>query len=36
MHANEHVRSIGQSEATQRKYKRLKLGGDQAWDRSSD
>jgi hypothetical protein len=30
---NEHVRSIGQGEARQRKYKRLKLGGGQAYDR---
>jgi hypothetical protein len=35
-HENEYVRSIGQSEATHRKYKRLKLGGGQAYDRSSD
>jgi hypothetical protein len=35
-HENEHVRSIGQGEARQRKYKRLKLGGGQAYDRSSD
>jgi hypothetical protein len=35
-HENEHVRSIGQGEATHRKYKRLKLGGGQAYDRSSD
>jgi hypothetical protein len=33
---NEHVRSIGQGEARPRKYKRLKLGGGQAYDRSSD
>jgi hypothetical protein len=31
---NEHVRSIG--EARHRKYKRLKLGGGQAYDPSSD
>jgi hypothetical protein len=35
-HDNEHVRSIGQGEARDRKYKRLKLGGGQAYDRSSD
>jgi hypothetical protein len=35
-HENEHVRGIGQSEARHRKYKRLKLGGGQAYDRSSD
>jgi hypothetical protein len=35
-HANEHVRSIGQGEARNIKYKRFKLGGGQAYDRSSD
>jgi hypothetical protein len=35
-HENEHVRGIGQGEARHRKYKRLKLGGGQASDRSSD
>jgi hypothetical protein len=30
------VRSIGQGEASRRKYKRLKLGGGQAYDCSSD
>jgi hypothetical protein len=35
-HGNEHVRCIGQGEARHRKYKRLKLGGGQAYDRSSD
>jgi hypothetical protein len=35
-HENEHVRSIGQGEARHRKYERLKLGGGQAYDRSSD
>jgi hypothetical protein len=35
-HENEHVRSIGQGEARHRKHKRLKLGGGQAYDRSSD
>jgi hypothetical protein len=33
---NEHVRRIGQGEAGHRKYKKLKLGGGQAYDRSSD
>jgi hypothetical protein len=33
---NEHIRSIGQGKARHRKYKRLKLGGGQAYDRSSD
>jgi hypothetical protein len=31
-HENEHVRGIGQCEARHRKYKRLKLGGGQAYD----
>jgi hypothetical protein len=35
-HENEHVRIIGQGEPRHRKYKRLKLGGGQAYDRSSD
>jgi hypothetical protein len=35
-HENEQVRSIGQGEARHRKYKRLKLGDGQAYDRSSD
>jgi hypothetical protein len=37
-HDNENVRNIGQGEARHRKYvyKRLKLGGGQAYDRSSD
>jgi hypothetical protein len=35
-HENEHVRGIGQGEARHRKYKRLKLGGGQTYDRSSD
>jgi hypothetical protein len=30
------VRGIGQDEARHRKYKRLKLGGGQSDDRSSD
>jgi hypothetical protein len=34
-HENEHVRSIGQGEARHRKYKRLKLAGGRAYDRSS-
>jgi hypothetical protein len=33
---NERVRGIGQGEARHRKYKRLKLGGGQAYDRSGD
>jgi hypothetical protein len=35
-HDNESVRNIGQGEARHRKYKRLKLGGGQAYDRSSE
>jgi hypothetical protein len=35
-HENEHVRGIGQGEARHRKCKRLKLGGGQAYDRSSE
>jgi hypothetical protein len=35
-HENEHVHGVGQSEARHKKYKRLKLGGIQAYDRSSD
>jgi hypothetical protein len=35
-HENELIRDIGQGEARHRKYKRLKLGGGQAYDRSSD
>jgi hypothetical protein len=34
-HDNEKVRNIGLGEANHRKYKRLKLGGGQAYDRSS-
>jgi hypothetical protein len=34
-HDNENVRNIGQGEARHRKHKRLKLGGGQAYDRSS-
>jgi hypothetical protein len=33
---NEHIRGIGQGETRHRKYKRLKLGGGQACDSSSD
>jgi hypothetical protein len=35
-HKNANIRNIGQGEARQMKYKRLKLGGGQAYDRSSD
>jgi hypothetical protein len=35
-HVNPNVRNIGQGEAQHRKYNRLKLGGGQAYDRSSD
>jgi hypothetical protein len=35
-HENENVRTMGQGEARHRKYKRLKLGGGQAYDHSSD
>jgi hypothetical protein len=35
-HENAEVRNIGQGEPRHRKYKRLKLGGGQAYDRSSD
>jgi hypothetical protein len=35
-HENDHVCGIGQGEARHRKYKRLKLGSGQAYDRSSD
>jgi hypothetical protein len=34
-HVNENVCNIGQGEAHHRKYKRLKLGGSQAFNRSS-
>jgi hypothetical protein len=34
-HVNKNVRNIGQVEARHIKYKRLKLGGGQAYDRSS-
>jgi hypothetical protein len=33
-HDNENVRNIGQGEARQGKYKRLKLRGGKAYDRS--
>jgi hypothetical protein len=35
-HDNDNVRTIGQGEAHHRKYRSLKLGGGQAYDRSSD
>jgi hypothetical protein len=35
-HVNPKVRGIGQGEARHRKYKRLKLGGSQTYDRSAD
>jgi hypothetical protein len=35
-HENANVRNTGQGEARHRKYKRLKLGGGQAYDSSSD
>jgi hypothetical protein len=35
-HGNANVRNSGQAEARHRMYKRLKLGGGQAYDRSSD
>jgi hypothetical protein len=35
-HKNVDVRNIGQGEARHREYKRLKLGGGQAYDLSSD
>jgi hypothetical protein len=35
-HANPNGRDIGQGEARHRKYKRLKFGGSQAYDRSAD
>jgi hypothetical protein len=34
-HENANVRNIGQGKAHHRKHKRLKLGGGQAYDRSS-
>jgi hypothetical protein len=35
-HENENVRNIGQGEARYRKYKKLKFGGGQTYDRSSN
>jgi hypothetical protein len=35
-HENSHIRNIGPGEASHIKYKRLKLGGGQAYDGSSD
>jgi hypothetical protein len=35
-HENENVRNNGQGKPQHRKYKRFKLGGGQAYDRSSD
>jgi hypothetical protein len=35
-HENEYVRGIGKGEARHRKYKRLKLGGSQSYDRLGD
>jgi hypothetical protein len=35
-HVNPNVHGIGQGEARHRKYKRLKLGGGQAYDHSTD
>jgi hypothetical protein len=35
-HENTNVRNIGQGEPRRKNYKRLKLGGGQAYDRSSD
>jgi hypothetical protein len=35
-HENANVRNIGQGEAQHRKYRRLKLGGGQAYDHSND
>jgi hypothetical protein len=35
-HDNENFRNIGQGEGRHRKYKVLKLGGGQAYDRSSN
>jgi hypothetical protein len=34
-HENPNIRATGQEEPRHRKYKRLKLGGGQAYDRSS-
>jgi hypothetical protein len=35
-HVNPNIRGTGLREARRRKYKRLKLGGGQAYDRSAD
>jgi hypothetical protein len=35
-HESSNVRGTGYGEAVRRKYKRLKLGGGQAYDRSAD
>jgi hypothetical protein len=35
-HENEHVRGVRQGEARHRNYKRFKLGGGLAYDRSND
>jgi hypothetical protein len=35
-HENANVRNIGQGEPRHRKYKGLKLGGGEAYDRTSD
>jgi hypothetical protein len=35
-HENANVRNTGQGEPRHRKYKRLKLGGGQAYNRSSE
>jgi hypothetical protein len=35
-HINPNVRCVGQGEARDQKYKRLKLGGSRAYDRSDD
>jgi hypothetical protein len=35
-HLNPNIRGTGKEGATHRKYKRLKLGGDQAYNRSFD
>jgi hypothetical protein len=35
-HEKKHIRGLRQGEARHRKYKRLKLGGGQAYDRSND
>jgi hypothetical protein len=35
-HENEHVRGTGQGEARHRKYKKLRLGDGQTYDRTGD